>query len=94
MVPSFKTPEYREKEEIVKKDMQDFLDVSRRDDPNGIIKKHVKVVDVAASLWEINKLEERYPAVSRIREERIKKLDENGIDFEEVKPFYEELKIL
>lgn len=95
LVPSFKNEEYRKKEKKVKGDIEKFLNVYNREDPVGIIKKHLKVVDIGASLWEIKKLEERgYKNVSRIRKQRIKKLEEYDIDFDEVKEFYEEVGAL
>ena len=95
LVPSFKTDEYREKEDIVKEDIDNFLEIYKRKDTQGIMKKHIKIVDVGAALYEIKKLEEKgYKSVSRMREETIKRMEKKGIEYDEIKDFYGRIKVL
>ena len=90
LVPSFKTEEYREKEDKVFKEIMNYLNIQIRKDPEKKLKKHVKIVDFSQSMKEIDILADKYPSVERIFDQRKEKL-ETYISFEEIKPF---LKII
>lgn len=92
LVPTFKTPEFKEKENLVLADIKKFLGIKDRNDSKNILKKNVKIVDIASSLFEVKQLMEKYPAVRRIYDVR-KELMENYIPYNEISPFLKEMKI-
>jgi hypothetical protein len=93
LVPTFKTKEFKEKEEVVLGDIKNFLGVSDRSDPKNILKKNMKIVDLSSSLYEVKQLMNKgYTSVRRIYDVRKEILDD-FIPYAEVRPFLVELKI-
>ena len=93
LVPTFKTEIFREKEEIVQKEIKRFLGFEDRPDPKNILKNNVKIVDITSSMWEVKKLMTRYPAVGRIYEVR-KELLGKYIPYVKISPFLEQIGVI
>jgi hypothetical protein len=92
-VPSMKDDYFRDLERKVGGDIGDYLGTYKlSENSEELLHKHLKVVDLIQSLWEIKTLVERrnQPQVARIYGERLKILAK-FVDLDEIKPFVEEI---
>jgi len=94
LIPSFKSTEYKQKEDIASGVFMKALGFDSRRAKD--FQYHIKIVDIVASLYEIKELRKRYPQTTRIYRQRLAKLKENnGIEcVSYIRPFVEEIGAL
>jgi len=91
VVPNLKTREFKEAEHKIQRTIESYLGIQQLpEESEAIIYKHLKIIDLLQSMWEIKQLLPKYPSVERIYGMRLKRLSD-FVELDEIQPFAEQI---